>query len=316
LVREKTIMESQRADWLQRLQKCLDQMNVCVHHAVSDISGATGMAIIRAIVGGERNPHQLAQLRDKRCRKSVEQIAEELTGHWRSEHLFCLQQALQMYDHLCAAIADYEEEILRVLQALQPPDNAGLQLPQVQNKRKRNNFRVRGQEPMREALFRLVGYDLTTIDGIGVDTAQTILSELGPDLSCFPSEGHFASYLKLVPKLSISGGKPVPSKRAGSTTTRLGAALRMSAVSLRNSKTALGAEYRRLARRKSASMAVFITARKLAILVYRLLRYGQAYVDEGIKAYEARFQTARLQACRQIAKDFGYTLLPAERDVA
>lgn len=312
LVREKTTMESQRADWLRRIQKNLDQMNVCVHHAVSDISGVTGMAIIRAIVDGERDPGALAKFRDKRCSKSVVQITEELTGNWRPEHLFSLKQALQMYDHACVGITEYEEEIQRVLAALQPPENQSIDVPEVKNKTKRKNFRARGQEPMREALFRLSGCDLTVIDGIGVDTAEAILSELGTDLSCFPSENHFVSYLKLAPKLSISGGKPIPGKRMGSTTTRLGATFRMAGLTLRNSRTALGAEYRRVARRKSARVAVFAMARRLAILVYRLLRYGQAYVDEGMQAYEERFKAARLRTCKQIAKEFGYKVLPLE----
>lgn len=316
LVREKTTMEEQRSDWLRRIQKSLDQMNVCVHHAVSDISGTTGMAIIRTIVDGERNPITLAKLRDPRCRKSETQIAEELTGNWRAEHLFSLKQALRMYDHICEGIAQYTAEIQRTLTALHPPENRDIKAPEVANKTKRKNFRKRGQEPMREALFRLTGYDLSTIDGIGVETAETILSELGADLSCFPSENHFVSYLKLAPKLAISGGKPVPTKRSGSTTTRLGAAFRMAALALRNSKTALGAEYRRVARRKGASVAVFALARKLAILVYRLLRYGQAYVDEGMQAYEDRFKAARIRTCKQIAKQFGLTVLEPEEAVA
>ena len=316
LVREKTTLESQRSDWLRRIQKCLDQMNVCVHHAVSDISGTTGMAIIRAIVEGERDPTTLAKLRDPRCRKSEEQIAQELTGNWRAEHLFSLKQALRMYDHICVGIAQYDSEIIRTLKALQPPEHRDLNAPEVANKTKQKNLRKRGQEPIREALFRLTGHDLTAIDGIGVETAETVLSEIGTDLSCFPSEKHFVAYLKLAPKLAISGGKPIPGKRSGSTTTRLGATFRMAALTLRNSKTALGAEYRRIARRKGASVAVFALARKLAILVYRLLRYGQAYVDEGMQAYEERFKAARLRTCKQIAKEFGIKLLEPEQAVA
>jgi len=125
------------------------------------ISGVTGMAIIRAIVDGERNPVESAKFRDKRCRKSEKQIAEELTGNWRAEHLFSLKQALQMYDHICAGIAQYDAEIQRTLIALQPAENRTLKAPEVISKTKRKNFRARGQEPMREALFRLTGYDLT-----------------------------------------------------------------------------------------------------------------------------------------------------------
>jgi hypothetical protein len=168
LVREKTTMESQRADWLRRMQKCLDQMNVCVHHAVSDIGGATGMAIIRAIVAGERDARALAGLRDKRCGKTKAQIAEELTGNWREEHLFCLGQALRMYDHTCEAIAEFEEQILGVLGSLHPAQNRDIDAPEPASKTKRRNILTRGQEPMRQALFRLAAKDLTAIDGIGV----------------------------------------------------------------------------------------------------------------------------------------------------
>jgi len=316
LVREKNKMDLQRADWIRRMQKCLDQMNICVHHAVSDISGVTGMKIIRSIVDGERDPMKLAGLRDKRCRKSEKQIAEELTGTWRDEHLFSLKQALRMYDDICEVIAEYEDEIEVKILALQPEENRSLEVPEVLNKNKRRNFRARGQEVMREALFRLSGVDLTAIDGIGVDSTEAILSEVGTDVSCFPSEKHFVSYLKLSPKLSISGGKPVPCKRAGSTTTRLGAVFRMAALTLRNSKTALGAEYRRIARRKGANVAVFAMARKLAQLVYRLLRYGQEYVDEGIQAYEDRFKAARLKRLKQVAKELGMKVIEPEKQLA
>lgn len=316
LVREKTTMESQRSDWLRRIQKSLDQMNVCVHHAVSDISGTTGMTIIRAIVEGERDPLKLAGFRDRRCRKSEAQIAEELSGNWRSEHLFTLKQALHMYDHICARIGDYDAEIKRTLKALQPPENRSLKVPEIENKTKRQNIRFLGQDPMREALFRLTGYDLTTVPGIGVDTAETILSELGTDLSCFPSEKNFISYLKLAPKMAISGGRPIPGKRKGTTSTRLGACFRMAALTLRNSKTALGAEYRRIARRKGASVAVFCLARRLATLVFRLMRFGQAYVDEGMNAYEERFKAARIRMCKQIAKEHGIRILEPDEAVA
>lgn len=310
LVREKNMMEDQRADWLRRIQKCLDQMNVQVHHAVSDISGHTGMSIIRAIVDGQRDALKLAELRDPRCRKSVEQIAEHLSGNWRDEHLFVLRQNLMMHDQVSAQIDEYKAEILRIMAELQPEGASELSVPPVKNKNKRKNINKRGQEPTRSALYRLSGKDLTTIDGIGVETAETIHSEIGTDLSRFPTERHFVSYVNLAPKLAISGGKPIPGKPRGTTPSRIGQALRMAAVTLRNSKTALGAEYRRIARRKGASVAVFAMARKLAILIYRMLRWGQEYVDQGCEAYEQRFKEVRLRACRETAKQFGYKLLP------
>lgn len=310
LIRERNTMVEQRSDWIRRMQKNLDQMNVCVHHAVSDITGVTGMAIIRAIVDGERNPHALASMRDPRCRKSEKQIAEELTGNWRAEHLFNLRQALKIYDQLCAVITDYDSEILTNIATLQPPDADDTSAPPPASKTKAKNISKRGQEPLRQALYRLTGLDLTTIDGIGVDTATVIVSELGPDFTPFPNESHFVSYLRLAPNLSISAGKKVPSKFKATTCTRVSTALRMAALTLRNSNTALGAFYRRISWRKGASVAVFATARKLAKLIYRLVRYGQAYVDAGAKAYETRFNQRRLKFYTKTLNKMGYNVQP------
>lgn len=311
VIRQKATLIAEQADWLNRMQKSLDQMNVRVHRAVADISGTTGMAMIRAIVAGERDPRQLAKLRDARCHKSLPQITEELTGNWREDHLFNLAQALAMYEFILTRIAAYEVEIQRILKAMAPhPEVASA--PEPTNPNKKRLLRARGQEPLRQALYGACATDLTTIDGISTATAEVVLSELGPDLSTFPTEGHFVSFLRLSPNLAISGGKPLPKRPKGTASTRVGAALRMAAVTLRNSKTALGAAYRRLARRKGASVAVFATARKLALLIYRMLRYGVAYVDEGVRAYEERFQAAKLQMCEQIANQFGYKLIQKE----
>ena len=311
LVRQKSVLIDEQADWLNRMQKSLDQMNVRVHRAVSDISGTTGMAMIRAIVAGERDPRKLAALRDERCRKSMQQITEELTGNWREDHLFNLKEALAMYDFILERVATYEAEIQRILKQLAANPEPGL-APEPSNPNKKKQLRARGQEPLRQALYGVCASDLTSIDGISTATAEVVLSEIGPDLSAFPTERHFVSFVKLSPKLAISGGKPIRKRPKGTASTRVSAALRMAAVALRNSQTALGAAYRRIARRKGASVAVFATARKLAILVYRMLRYGMAYVDEGVKVYEQRFQVARLQMCEQIANQFGYKLIQQE----
>jgi len=308
LIRERNTMVDQRSDWIRRMQKSLDQMNVCVHHAVSDISGFTGISIIRSIVDGERDPHALARLRDPRCRKSEQQIAEELTGTWRPEHLFNLRQSLHMYDQGNAVIGEYDSEILNYLSTLQPEETVQAPVPPHKSKTKAKNVAKRGQQPLRQALYGFSGFDLTTIDGIGVDTASVLISELGLDLSSFPNEGHFVSYLRLAPNLSISAGKKVPSKSKATTCTRVSSALRMAASTLRNSKTAIGGFYRRMARRKGASVAVFATARKLAQLVYRLICYGQAYVDTGAEAYNARFEQRRLAFYTTALNSMGYTV--------
>ena len=310
LIRERNTMVDQRSDWVRRMQKALDQMNVCVHHAVSDITGVTGMAIIRAIVDGERDPVALAHLRDARCRKSKEQIAEELTGNWRPEHLFNLRQALKIYDQLCSVIEEYDVEILSYITKHQPKDEGSSPAPAHPSKSKARSLAKRGQEPLRQALYGFSGFDLTTIDGIGVDTASVVLSELGLDFTMFPDEGHFVSYLRLAPNLAISAGKKVPSKFKPSTCTRVSNSLRMAAITLRHSKSALGGFYRRTARRKGASVAVFATARKLAQIIYRLFRYGQAYVDTGAEAYETRFNDRRLKFYTKALKLMGYAVQP------
>ena len=310
LIRERNTMIEQRSDWIRRIQKSLDQMNVCVHHAVSDITGVTGMAIIRAIVAGERDPRALAKMRDRRCQKSEKQIAEELTGNWRPEHLFNLRQALNMYDQFCQTVTEYDTEILTYIKTLQPCIDEDQSAPPPVPTSKTKNIAKKGQEPMRQALYQLTGFDLTTIDGIGVDTAAVVISELGPDFSAFADEGRFVAYLRLAPNLSISAGKKVPSKLKGTTTSRVATTLRMAALAVRNSKTALGAFYRRIARRKGASVAVFATARKLAQIIYRLVCYGQAYIDIGAKAYEAQFNNRRLKYFTKALKDMGYKVKP------
>lgn len=310
LIRERSTMVENRSDWVRRMQKSLDQMNICVHHAVSDITGVTGMAIIRAIVQGERDAKVLAALRDRRCRKTEDQIAEELTGNWRPEHLFNLAQSLKIYDQLCSVIDDYDSEILKYIDSLQPPGDNG-SVPPPATKAKARAIIKRGQDPLRCALYRMCNVDLTTIDGIGVDTAATIISEVGTDLSSFADENHFIAYLRLAPNLSISAGKKVPNKCKAVTSTRVCNALRMAATTLRHSKTALGACYRRVSRRKGASVAVFSTARKLAQYIFRLIRFGQAYYDVGVEAYEARFNQRRLASFTQTLKEMGYKIVPA-----
>jgi transposase len=309
LVRDKANLVAESGDWVRRMQKSLDQMNVRVHRAVSDIDGVTGLAILRAIVEGERDARELAKLRDPRCRKTEEEIAEQLSGHWREDHLFSLRQSLKMYDAIQQRIADYDGEILRKLAAMQREEFREQPPPKVRNPQKAKAMKKRGEEPMREALFRMSGVDLTSIDAIGVETVQVVLSEYGHDLSRFPTEKEFVSHVTLAPRRPTSGGKPVRKKRRNTASTRVAGTLRMAALSLRNSGTALGAYYRKIARRIGGDVAVFATARKLATLIYRLLRWGQPYVDEGAEAYEARYQQIRITALKAKAKELGYELV-------
>ena len=311
LVRDKANLVAESGDWVRRMQKSLDQMNVRVHRAVSDIDGVTGMAILRAIAAGERDAQKLAKLRDPRCHKTQQEIAEQLSGHWREDHLFSLQQALKMYDAVEERIAAYEKEILRKLGEMERQEHRSQIAPPLKNNNKARMIKQRGQEAKRQALYRMSGVDITHIDAIGVETVEVVLSEYGPDLSRFPTEKQFVKHVTLAPHVPTSGGKPVKKKKRNSASTRVAAALRMAALSLRHSQTALGAYYRRIAQRIGGDVAVFATARKLATLIYRLLRWGQLYVDEGAAVYENRYLQQRIKRLTAKAKELGYQLSPA-----
>lgn len=304
-------LAQERTRCVQWMQQALDQMNVQVQRAVSDLTGQTGMAIVRAIVAGERDARQLAALRGKRCRKSEEEFARYLTGNWREEHLFNLGQALELYDTLQKQIAVYEQRLEDEIRALTPQERKQMPPPKHPNAAKEKAIGARGERAWRDDLFRFAEVDLTRIDGISVGTARTILTEVGLDLSAFPGEKHFVSWLRLAPRTALSGGKPLPRKKSGGMgSNRIAAALRMAAVALQRSHSALGAHFRRIARRKGYRVAVFATARKLAHLVYRMLRWGQHYVDIGEQAYELRFRQLRIAGMQKAADALGYELVP------
>ena len=297
--------------YVQWIQKTLDQMNVQIHRAVTDLTGQTGMAIVRAIVAGERDPVRLADLRDRRCKKSSREFAEHLRGNWREEHLFNLESALKFYDMTQREIAAYEARILEEIRALQPVERRDQSVPKHPNAIKEKAIHRRGGHKLRTELWRIAGVDLTRIDGIGTEAALTLLTEVGLDLTAFPSEKHFVSWLRLAPKTAVSAGKPLHYKKSvGTGSTRVAGVLRMAAVSLKHSKTALGAAFRRKARHRGWSVAVFSMARKLAVLVYRMLLYGQDYVDMGEEYYEARFRQRRLAGLTDAAKSLGFKLVP------
>ena len=302
---------AERSRFVQWMQQALDQMNVQVHRAVTDLTGETGMRIVRAIVAGERDPRELAALRHGRCQKSKAEFKACLTGTWREEHLYNLEAALQMYDAVQERIDAYERRLLEEMEALQPEERREEQPPPHPNSRKEAALKAKGQLGERTALWRMTGVDLTRIDGIGTGAARTILTEVGPDVSAFPDEKRFASWLRLTPRTAVSGGKPLRGKKSNGTgSTRVAGVLRMAAVSLQRSKTALGARFRRIARQKGYTVAVFAIARKLAKLVYRALRYGQEYVDMGAEQYEERYLERRVANLQMNAASLGYRLTP------
>jgi transposase len=312
IVRQKAVLVREQADWIRRMHKCLDQMNVRVHHAVSDTRGATGMAMLRAIVDGQRDPRNLVKLRDRRCQKSEAEMVELLTGNWRSDHLFNLKQHMAMFDSSTGQIAVYEEEIQRRMREITPAGRQDLHAPPLTRIEKRKTMKKRDQEGKRQALYRVMGADLTTIDGIGVETVEVIMSEYGTEVSKFSTEGEFVEHVGLAPHRPVSGGKVLKGKRRKQKGTRTAEVLRNAASSLKHSRSALGAYYRRIARRKDSGIAVFASARKLAGLVYRMLRFGQQYVDIGQAEYDKRYEDTRIRALKSTANQMGFNLVRQE----
>lgn len=299
VLRERENLTAIRTQCIQQMQKSLDQMNVRIHHAVSDIDGSTGMAIVGAIIGGQRDPEALAALRDPRCRKSREQIAAHLTGTWRDEHLFNLAQAYRTLLFIDERIAEYDAKAASMFKALAaasgnepPPPPAGGKSSQ---KERRNAAE-------KQSLHQLAGFDITAIPGVGYDTAATVIAEIGTDFSRFPSERHFAAYIGLAPSLGKSAGKNVRQRRRCKNTSRAGRALRMAASTLYRSQSELGAFFRSVARRTDRKTAVKATARRMAHMIYRAMRYGAAYIDRGAEAFEARMRERTLRTVCKLVK--------------
>lgn len=299
-----------RTRYIQWMQKSLDQMNVQVHHAVSDLAGTTGLAIVRAIVKGERNPQALAKLRDPRCKKTRDEIAKHLAGTWRGEHIFNLASALSLFDTNEAEIGRYDTELARQLDALQLEQLKTEAPPRHPKLTKEKEMRKGGGTAVRDRLWRATGKDLTRIDGIKTDAAQVIVAELGMDVAAFPDERHFVSWLRVCPLTKISGGKPLKGRRNGLSANRIAGVLRMAAQGVARSQTALGAYFRRVSRAKGYSVAILATARKLAQYIYRTLRYGYEYVDVGEHAAEQAYEARRLLALQHEAKSRGFALIP------
>ncbi len=297
------------AGHIQPMQKALMQMNLQLHHVLSDITGATGMAIMRAILSGTHDPAQLAQLRDKRCKASVETVQAALTGHYQPEHLFALRQALELYDTYQAKVAECDQAIEGALVRLEPVDAVSPDaLPKARYRTRQSNeprFKVR------TALFRVLGMDLTQVHGFGPHTVLRMVGECGTDMSRWPTSKHFTSWLTLCPGTKISGGKILSSKSRRSS-NRAAMILRLAAVNVGKTQTAWGAFYRRLAARAGKAKAVTATARKLAVLFYNALRYGMAYQDPGMAYYEEQHRTRVLKGLRRRAKELGFELAAVE----
>lgn len=307
-LRHRERMLEYAASHVQHMQKALMQMNLQLHHVVSDITGVTGMKILRAIVAGERDVDVLSQYRDVRCKASVETIRGALTGNYRPEHVFALRQAIELYDAYQARLRDCDIAIEQALRAL--PNGRAVTPTGTKRRRPQKN------EPAFEVasiMHGFVGVDLTMIDGIGPYSALRIVAECGTDMTRWPTEKHFTSWLTLAPGSKISGGK-VLSSRTRRSSNRATTLLRLAAVSVSRTSTALGAFFRRLAARVGKAKAVTATARKIAVLIYNMLRHGKAYADPGANYYEERYRQRSLDNLRRRASALGFTLVQAAAD--
>ena len=306
-LRQRATLVRYAASHIQHMQKALNQMNVQLHQVVSDITGVTGLKIIRAIVAGERCPQTLARYRDRRCQSSPEVIAKGLEGNYRAEHVFALRQALELYDTYQAQIVAGDQHIERLLQGFDSqvePHTQPLPPPRRRHKPERN------QPPLdlRTELYRITGGDLTRIDGISAYTGLVVVSEIGLDMSRWPSSKHFTSWLSLCPGTKKSGDKLLSGKTQPSA-NRAAKALRLAASALHNSHSALGAYFRRQKARLGAAKATTATAHKLARLIYRMLKHGTDYVDVGQDYYEQQYRQRVLKNLHRKAQALGYQLV-------
>jgi transposase len=304
---------------IQRMQKALTQMNVQLANVISDLSGQTGQAIVRAILAGERDPKRLAELTNYRIRASRQEIANSLEGNWRSELLFVLKQEVEMYDTYQQRIVECDRELAEHLKTFADryPQKPAESKPEAQKNPQApinpalRGKRAQGNSPcfdLRSELYRISGVDLTRINSIHVLVAQTVISEVGLDMSRWKTEAHFASWLGLCPDNRTSGDK-VLRKGTRHVVNRAATALRMSATTLLKSHSYLGAQYRRLRTKLGAPKAITAMAHKLARLVYRMLKYGQDYTDKGMQYYEDRHRFQQVQLLKKRAAKLGLQII-------
>src|SRR6202008_4171168 len=265
---------------------------------------------IKAILAGERDPHKLAQLRDRRVKASEEQIARYLEGNWQEDLLFVLKQEQEGYEFCQQQMAECDRQLEQYLQQ-RDDQTQGASLPK--EIRKGRLLREKGNKPafdLRTELFRITGTDLTQVDGIDVVTAATILSEAGWDMSKWEDEHHFVSWLRLCPDNRISGNKVLGKGRLP-TNNPITIAFKMAASTLRLSKTYLGGQFRRFRTRLGAPIAITAMAAKLARLVYRMLRYGMKSVDQGAAFYELQHRQLQVKQLKWKAAKLGFQIVQA-----
>lgn len=310
-IRHRDVLIKSAATHVQHMQKALTQMNLHLQNVVSDITGVTGMAILRKIAAGETNPKILASLRDIRCHNPEEVIEASLVGNYREEHLFSLKQSLDLYDFYTKKIAECDELIKLEAEKFEAKSDAKEAEENVEKVKKKRSKKLAKHEynfDLTGELKRITGVDLTKIPSIGASTALLIVSEIGLDMTKWKSAKHFASWLGLCPGNKVSGGKRLSGK-SKPCKNRVAISLRVAANTLYRSQCAFGAYLRRMKGRLGSPKAVTALAHKLAKLIYMMLRYGTEYVEKGVAFYEEMYRTRREISLRKKAKELGYELV-------
>jgi len=307
LWRQRSNLVAEASSVIQRMQKVLTEMNVQLCNVLSDVSGMSGMKIIGAILKGERDPWKLATYVEPEVKAKPEDIAKSLEGNWREELLFVLRQHVELYRIYQEKITDCDLHLRKHLESLESKVDLKTQPIGNRPKGKKNSKNAPGFD-LRTELYRITGIDWTQINGIDVLTAQTVIAEAGADLSAFPSEKQFASWLGLCPTNEQSGGK-ILNRRTRKVVNRATVAFRNAALTLLRSQSYLGAQYRRLRTRLGAPKAITAMARKLACLFYRLIKHGQPYVDKGTGYYEAKYREQQIRSLAKRAQKLGLQLV-------
>jgi hypothetical protein len=307
LVRHREMLVQYRSSHIQHMQKALIQMNVRLTSVLSDITGVTGMQIIRAIVAGERNPRILAAFRNRQCAKSPQEIEKALQGTYKREHIFTLKQAVELYDFYDHQIQACDQELEALYKQFEPPDTSGGTPPPAPRHRKAR--RNQAHFDLTQALFQMSGVDLTQVDGLDALTAQTILSITGTDMSPWPTSKHFASWLHICPNNKITGGK-IKHRGTLPTQNRAAAALRLAAQTLRRSHSALGAFFRHIRSLHGTPVAITATAHKLARIIYAMLKNRTPYHDPGAEYFEQQQRDRSLDYLKRRAASLGFFLEP------
>ena len=306
VVRHRDMLIKYRSAHIQHMQKALTVMNLRLTNVLSDITGVTGMKIIRSIIAGERNPEVLASFRHSNCAKSQAEIAKSLEGNYKREHLFALKQSLELYDFYDQQLKDCDTELEALYQEFDIPDEPGTPPPDPRKRKRRKN---QPHFDLAQSLYCITGVDLTAVDGLEAMTVQDILSEIGTDMSPWPTAKHFASWLRLSPNNKVTGGK-VKQRGTLPSQNRANTAFRMAAQSLARSDCALGAFYRRIRARHGGPKAVTATAHKLARIVYFMLKNRQPYHDPGADYYEEQYRLRAIRNLQRRASKLGMRLEP------